>query len=160
MAGCLRVAVASPSTQYPLMASCARSIGFRSSCLREFMHIRTSDQVDRLSPEDYICWKAAILANIAQLLALNFTAEELSLMDAFTAVRAGYHLNELRELDENSRSDRVADVNFRIAEFLGMTFVTIELAHMDGDYDKIPLMALQYCMSFPERQMVLREEMP
>lgn len=121
------------------------------------MHIRTPDQLQQLTQIEYWRWREGVATEIALQLAQAFTTEELSWVvggkqspGPMWIMRAGYHLHELKRLEEQAVQSVQDDVFYRMADFLRCTFHQTELVHMDGDYDSIFVKALAYCSWLPK----------
>lgn len=67
-------------------------------------------------------------------------------------IRSGYHLNELKALEESVGQSVQDDVFYFMAESIRNTFTKIELVHMDGSYNNIFEDARLYCGSFPKER--------
>lgn len=118
------------------------------------MRIRTTNQLDQLARDEFIRWRSTVHTEIALLLAKCFTAQELScVVDnryEMKIIRAGYHLNELKALEESVGKSVQHDVFYFMAESIRNTFTPIELGYMDGWYNNIFEDARLYCGSFPK----------
>ncbi len=107
------------------------------------MHIRSHYQLEKLSRVDYVRWRDQVRTEIAISLADRFTTAEIARVEhmAMSIVRAGYHLNELTELETRSISSDTDHLAYSMADHLRITFHQVELVHMDGYYSDIFLNA-------------------
>ena len=119
------------------------------------MHIRNADQLENLTPADYIRWRSGVLTEIALELAQRFTGEEISwaIEDRVTMsiIRARYHHNEYEYFAKKAGETLKDRVFFNMADALHHTFHTLEMVRMDGLYHEIFEKALQYSRDFPNK---------
>ena len=117
------------------------------------MHIRNADQLENLTPADYIRWRSGVLTEMALQLAPIFTEEELLWVidgkQAMSIIRAGYHLHEHAHLAEKAGESLQDNIFFAMAEELRATFLTLEMVRMDGFYNEIFEKAIEYSRAFP-----------
>jgi hypothetical protein len=119
------------------------------------MHIRKTEQLEHLTPADYIRWRSGVLTEIALELAQRFTCEELSWAiegkETMSIIRARYHHVAYEHFEKNAGESLKDRAFFNMAHALHHNFHTLEMVHMDGLYYEIFEKALQYSNNFPSK---------
>jgi hypothetical protein len=117
------------------------------------MHIRNADQLENLTPADYIRWRSGVLTEIALELAQRFTEEEISWaiedQETMSIIRARYHHNEYEHFAKKAGESQKDRVFFNMADALQQNFHTLEMVRMDGCYHEIFEKAIEYSRAFP-----------
>jgi hypothetical protein len=119
------------------------------------MQIRNAEQLENLTPADYIRWQSGVLTEIALELAQRFTGEEINwaIEDQVTMsiIRARYHPNEYKHFAKKAGESQKDRVFFNMADALQHNFHTQEMVRMDGLYHEIFEKAWQYSSAFPNK---------
>jgi hypothetical protein len=116
------------------------------------MQIRNLEQLENLTPADYIRWRSGVLTEIALELAQRFTCEEISWAiedrETMSIIRARYDHADYESFAKRASESQKDRVFFNMAEALQHNFHTVEMVHMDGLYCEIFSKAFQYSSNF------------
>jgi hypothetical protein len=119
------------------------------------MQIRNAEQLENLTPADYIRWRSGVLTEIALELAQRFTGEELQLAiddgETMSIIRARYNDDDYNHFADKAGQSLKDRVFFNMAVALKHSFLTQEMVRMDGLYHEIFEKAWQYSSAFPNK---------
>lgn len=119
------------------------------------MQIRNIEQLENLTPADYIRWRSGVSTEIALELAQMFNVEELQWAiddgETMSIIRARYNDDDYNHFADKAGESQKDRVFFNMAVALKHSFLTLEMVRMDGLYNEIFEKAWLYSRDFPNK---------